>query len=700
MTEEENSPNIRLLKSARGRRGSLVASILLALTFVFVIAPAVYGQEEPAQDPPAAETTETETQADESAQAEGSEEAAPASESEEPAEGETSDEDTDGDEGANKEAEKAKGPAVTRWLRGKIDPIDKWFGKYLVEPMEMVFFYDFETGPKFSSGQEFIDNNGNGEFDQGDTVRANEYLDVTDKYGNQFEVQTDAEGKWREMRSEGWLGVSLPFVVIWLLLGALYLTLRMLFINIRGFFHAIALTMGKYDDPNDEGEVSHFQALSSALSATVGLGNIAGVAIAMGTGGPGATFWMVVIGLFGMSSKFTECTLGQMYRRVDPNTGRVSGGPMRYLKDGLKDIGMGPLGVVLASVFALLCIGASLGGGNAFQVGQSLDAIRGDAYLGWLDQNPYIYGLVLAAGVGVVIIGGIKSIGKVASRIVPFMCAAYVAMAVYIIVTNIAQVGPAFQSIWDNAFNWQAGAGAILGVMVIGIQRAVFSNEAGTGSAAIAHSAAKTEEPVSEGIVALLEPFIDTVVICTMTAVVIIIGGGKWVPQTNEDALLNKNYGQWTNQAYVENMEGEKRSGAALTVSAVSAERRITTVGEDGQATTETLPPTGMWWFKYVLYAAVILFAYSTLISWYYYGERCWTFLFTEHSSIVYKILFLSFTVLGSIITTGKILDFSDLLILSLALPNMLGLFLLSGVVKRKLDEYLARKRSGELRKH
>lgn len=521
-------------------------------------------------------------------------------------------------------------------INKQIKPIDSWFGQYLVSPLETVFFFDFFTGPRFN--------------DDG------------------------------TVKSKGWLGVSLPFVVIWLLVGAIFLTLRMSLINIRGFFHAIALTKGDYDNPEDEGEVTHFQALSSALSATVGLGNIAGVAIAIGTGGPGATFWMVVIGILGMTSKFTECTLGQMYRKVDPDTGRVSGGPMRYLKDGLAEMNLKPLGSILAVMFAFLCIGASLGGGNSFQVGQSLDAIRGDQHLGFIDKNPWIYGLIMAALVGMVIVGGIKSIGRVASRIVPFMCAAYVSMSLYIIFTNLEKVGPTFQMIIDNAFNLQAGFGAILGVMVVGIQRAVFSNEAGVGSAAIAHSAAKTDEPVSEGIVALLEPFIDTVVICTMTAVVVIIAGGDWAASTETNSIMNKDYGAWSNADYGKYVSGASKSGAALTVSAVSGDQ-------------------GLWWFRYVLYVAVILFAYSTLISWYYYGERCWTAMFGEWSSFLFKALFLIFTVLGSIVTTGKILEFSDLLILSMALPNILGLYLLSGKVKGELDDYLTRLKSGKIHK-
>jgi AGCS family alanine or glycine:cation symporter len=477
--------------------------------------------------------------------------------------------------------------------------IDGFFGDYMVKPLAMVLFFDFGTS--------------------------------------------------------SWLGTSIPFVVLWLLIGATYFTLRMSFISVRAFWHAIRLTRGDYDDPNEIGEVSHFQALASALSATVGLGNIAGVAIAIGTGGPGATFWMILVGLLGMSSKFTECTLGQMYRQVAPD-GTVSGGAMHYLRDGLADLGLGALGKVLAVVFAVLCIGASFGGGNAFQVGQSLDAVRQDVPI--LHQFPWIYGLVMAALAGVVIIGGIRSIGAVASKIVPFMCCAYVIMSLYILISNASQIPAALTSIVEGAFSFQAGIGAALGVMVIGIQRAVFSNEAGIGSAAIAHSAAKTDEPVSEGIVALLEPFIDTVVICTMTALVIIITGAA-----EEHAYF---------------VEGEAKSGAALTAAAVSG-------------------PKGVLWFKYVLYIAVIMFAYSTLISWSYYGERCWTSLFGPRSSMAYKVLFLVFTVLGSIVTTGNVLDFSDLLILGMALPNILGLILLSGRVREQLDLYWEKYRTGKL---
>ena len=473
-----------------------------------------------------------------------------------------------------------------------IQSIDGWFGKYLVTPIATIIFYDFGTG--------------------------------------------------------------VPFIVVWLLAGGVFLTLRMGFINIRAFRHAIDLIRGVYDNPDEPGEVTHFQALSAALSATVGLGNIAGVAIAIGTGGPGASFWILAVGLLGMSAKFTECTLGQLYRVTDAD-GHVLGGPMRYLRIGLKEIGLGPLGNVLAGLFMIICIGASFGGGNAFQVGQSLDAIRGNE--GLLAESPWIYGLVMAVAVGVVIIGGIKSIGAVASKIVPVMCLLYITAALYILIRNYAAVPEAAVTIFREAFTPDAAYGGFLGVMVIGIKRAVFSNEAGIGSAAIAHSAAKTDEPVSEGIVALLEPFIDTVVVCSITALVVIVTGAYQAPEM---------------ASAIENNEG-----ARLTLHA------FVNGGHD--------------WFRYILYFAVVLFAYSTCISWSYYGERCWVQLFGVRTSLVYKLLFLVFTFLGSIVTRGNILDFSDLMILGMSFPNLLGVFLLSGIVKRALDEYWGKYKSGEL---
>lgn len=450
------------------------------------------------------------------------------------------------------------------------------------------------------------------------------------------------------------LPVSIPFVVVWLFGGALFLTVKMRLINFRGFYHAIRLTQGAYDKASDKGEVSHFQALAAALSATVGLGNIAGVAIAIGTGGPGATFWIIVVGLLGMTSKFAECTLGQLYRSSDED-GHVLGGPMRYLNVGLTEMGLPRLGKFLAVTFMILCIGASFGGGNAFQVGQSLDAIRSGLPI--LEEMPWLYGLAMVISVGAVIIGGIKSIGAVASRIVPFMCGAYVLASLYILAIHIGDIPAAIVTIVREAFNPVAVQGGFLGVLVIGIKRAVFSNEAGIGSAAIAHSAAKTDEPVSEGIVALLEPFIDTVVICTITALVVVVTGAHTAPET-QTAIANN-------------------QGAQVTLFAFTS--------------------GGHQWFEYVLYFSVVMFAYSTCISWSYYGERCWAQLFGAHTSVIYKILFLCFTFLGSIVTRGNILDFSDLMLLGMSLPNLLGVFLLSGVVKRELDKYWSKYKSGEL---
>ena len=451
--------------------------------------------------------------------------------------------------------------------------------------------------------------------------------------------------------------VAIPFVVLWLFGGAFFLTLKMGFINIRGFAHAIRLTRGDYDESEHAGDVSHFQALAAALSATVGLGNIAGVAIAIGSGGPGASFWIIVCGLLGMSAKFAECTLAQLYRTQDKK-GKIMGGPMRYLRFGLADLGWPVLGRVLAVVFMVLCIGASFGGGNAFQVGQSLDTIRDQFTL--IDRHPWIYGLTMVVFVGLVILGGIKSIGKVAGTLVPFMCGAYLLASTTILLMHWADIPAAVALIFSEAFTPTAIKGGFLGVLVIGVQRALFSNEAGIGSAAIVHSAAKTEEPVSEGIVALLEPFIDTVIVCTITALVVVV---------------TKVYADPEMASVIANKEG-----ARLTLAA------FTTGGYD--------------WFKYILYLTVVLFAYSTCISWSYYGERCWTELFGPSTSIIYKLLFLGFTFLGSIVTRGNILDFSDLMLLGMGLPNLLGVFMLSGVVKRALDDYWMRYKSGLIVPH
>ncbi len=450
---------------------------------------------------------------------------------------------------------------------------------------------------------------------------------------------------------------KVPLAVFWLIIGAVYFTFRMGFIPLRGFVHAIRITKGDYDSPEDEGEVSHFQALASALSATVGLGNIAGVAIAVSVGGPGATFWMIVAGFLGMSSKFVECTLGQKFRKVRPD-GRVMGGAMYYLSDGLAQMGLGALGKVLAVFFAILCIGGSFGGGNTFQVNQSLLAIQ--EVVPFFADHRWVYGAIMTCLVGVVILGGIKRIASTAEKIVPLMCGIYVIACLWVLSTNAGHIGDAIATIIEGAFSPSAAYGGFIGVLVQGFKRAAFSNEAGVGSAAIAHSAAKTEYPVREGIVALLEPFIDTIVVCTMTALVIVITGAY-------DGVANPEYAPYI----------EKAQGAGLTSLAFKS---------------------AISWFPMVLGVAVALFAFSTMISWSYYGERCWAYLFGDGSSMIYRVLFLTFTFLGSIITAQNVLDFGDLMILGMAFPNVLGVILLSGGVKRDLDEYWNKLKQGEFK--
>jgi AGCS family alanine or glycine:cation symporter len=477
-----------------------------------------------------------------------------------------------------------------------------------------------------------------------------------------FSVEVRKKGKDDDPATQGktlFKAVSpgIPIVVLWLVLGAVFFTLRMGFINFRGFKHAILVTAGKYDDPDnkDEGEVSHFQALTAALSATVGLGNIAGVAIAVMAGGPGATFWMIMAGLLGMSSKFVECTLGQKYRQVRPD-GRVMGGAMFYLSRGLEEMNLGKLGAFLGGLFAVLCVLASFGGGNAFQVNQSLKALQ--ETVPFLADNGWVYGLVMAGLVGIVIIGGIQRIAATAEKIVPLMCGVYVLACLWILLKNFTGIPAAFSLIFSEAFTPQAGYGGFLGVLIMGFKRAAFSNEAGVGSAAIAHSAAKTEYPVREGIVALLEPFIDTVVICTMTALVIVITG----------AYANPEYSRFV----------AENNGAGLTSNAMAEE---------------------ISWFPYILSVAVVMFAYSTMISWSYYGERCWAYLFGDRASMAYRLLFVGFVFLGSIVSATNILDLSDLMILGMAFPNILGVLLLSGKVKRDLDDYWAKLKSGEIKR-
>lgn len=450
----------------------------------------------------------------------------------------------------------------------------------------------------------------------------------------------------------------LPIIVVWLIIGAVTFTIYMGFINLRGFKHAIQIVRGKYDNPNDAGEVSHFQALTTALSGTVGLGNIAGVAIAIVIGGPGATFWMIIAGLLGMSSKFVECTLGVKYRKIDV-LGQVSGGPMYYLYMGLKKRKMKGLGAVLSVVFSILVIGGSFGGGNMFQANQAFAQFS--SMIPALQGHGFWFGLVLAVMVGMVIIGGIKSIARVTDKIVPLMAVLYVGIALVIIIMNFSHVGEAFRLIFEGAFDGDAMKGGLVGVLIVGFQRASFSNEAGAGSAAIAHSAVKTKEPISEGLVALLEPFVDTVVICTMTALVIIFTGFY----TNPDNLQGT---ELTSQAFASVFS----------------------------------------WFPYILVVAIFLFAFSTMISWSYYGLKGFDYLFgglserylgsRKYSDTIYRLMFLSFIVVGASSTMGAVVDFSDMMILSMGFPNIIGLLILAPEVKRDLKDYLRRIKSGEIK--
>ncbi len=467
--------------------------------------------------------------------------------------------------------------------------------------------------------------------------------------------------------------VSVFWVLFPLILGAGYFTVYFKFINFSGFMTSVNIVRGKYDDLESDnrvdvsdavhttegdnpdtvrveghsGEVSHFQALTAALSATVGLGNIAGVAVAVSIGGAGATFWMIIAGFLGMASKFVECTLGVKYRDIESD-GTVYGGPMYYLSKGLKLKGFETLGKVLAVVFAVMCIGGSFGGGNMFQVNQAFQLVEnitgGEA--SFFHQKGWLFGIIMAILVGIVIIGGIKSIAKVTDKVVPFMVLIYVCASLFVLISKYDMIGDAFVQIFDGAFTGAGIAGGVIGVLVQGFKRAAFSNEAGIGSASIAHSAVKTNHPASEGMVALLEPFIDTVVVCTMTALVLIITGNV----TAENAGLNE------------------------------AQAILLTSGAFGSVIS---------WFPYVLTVAVVLFAFSSMISWSYYGFQAWSYLFgrTKKTEYTYKILFCLFVIIGAASTLGSVLAFSDAMIFAMMVPNMIGLVILAPKSQRRTSQ-------------
>ena len=486
---------------------------------------------------------------------------------------------------------------------------------------------------------------------------------------------------WGAVVLHNFPGTSIPTIIFLLVGGAMFFTIYFGFINLRRFPLAINVVRGKFDhvdhhdvnqkakvnvvdgdvvdtnkDESKDGEVSHFQALATAVSGTVGNGNIAGVALAIAIGGPGATFWMILCGLIGMSTKFVECTLGVKYRDVGED-GTVYGGPMYYLTKGLRERGFARLGRFLAVVFALLCIGASFGGGNAAQSNQAaMQLVSSFGMEGGSART--IIGILMMIFVGIIIIGGIKRIASVTEKIVPFMALLYVGACLYIILSNFSFVDDAFAMIFTQAFNPQAGLGGLLGVLITGFRRAAFSNEAGAGSASIAHSAVKTKYAASEGLVALLEPFIDTVVICTMTALVIIIFNG-------DQTIFN--YGGENGIVMIDGVAAE---GAAITAAAFA--NYISFSGP-------------------FLTIAVVLFAISTMISWSYYGLQSWMFVFgkSKISDYTYKILFLLFIVIGAAGDMSAVWTFSDAMILALVFPNMIGLFFLYPRVKEELQKYL-----------
>lgn len=470
-----------------------------------------------------------------------------------------------------------------------------------------------------------------------------------------YEVKDETTGEMMPVEPE------VPFLVIFLGLGAVFFTLWHKFINIRGFTHAWKIVFGKYAHDTDEGDLTPFRALTSALSATVGLGNIASVAVAMVIGGPGALFWMMFLGLFGMCAKFHESTLAQMFRTKNPD-GTISGGPMYYLDRGLKSINpsLAGLGKVLAVIFAICCMLAALGGGNMFQSNQAFEGffttfIQPHVSASELEDvrtnTGFGFGLVMAVLVGVVVLGGITRIGATTARIVPFMAAIYICACITIILFHIDEVPALLGEVISQAFSADAAFGGIIGVIMTGFKRAAFSSESGLGSSAIAHAAAKTDHPVREGYVASLEPFIDTIVICFLTGMTVLITG-----------------------AY-----REAEGGSAVTLYAFQQVDFLSS------------------WFPYVLAICIMLFAFSTMISWCYYGERAWGYLFGIKSLVIFRLIFVVFVFIGAVVSLNAVLAFSDIALLSMAIPNMIGGVILAPMVKRKVVDYWKRFRSGEL---
>lgn len=474
-----------------------------------------------------------------------------------------------------------------------------------------------------------------------------EFLDKFDSFVGDWIVNPYAKILFYELPL-----IKLPLILFVMVMGGIFFTLKFKFVNIRLFKHAILVVMGKFDNPNDEGEISHFQALASALSATVGLGNIAGVAVAIQLGGPGAVFWLWLVAFMGMSMKFSSCTFAQLYREVGED-GSVLGGPMVYLKKGLAEFNLPKTGKVFGVVFAVMTIGGSFGGGNLFQANQTYELLASQFPVLQGQTMALVVGVTLAFLSGIVLIGGIKRIADVTGKMVPAMTVFYVVSCLIIIFSNMSLIPSLIGSIFTEAMNPSAiYTGGFLGVLIQGVKRASFSNEAGVGSAAIAHAAAKTDEPVREGAVAMLGPFIDTHLICTMTALAILITGKHLDP-----ALAGK--------------------GAQITAAAFG------TIGD-------IMP--------YLLTFATAIFAYSTIISWSYYGQKAWESLFGKKTVIYYKLIYMFVIVAGPLISLKNVIGFSDLMILSMAFPNIIGMMIISKKIVPNVKSYLSRLSNGEMK--
>ncbi len=444
-------------------------------------------------------------------------------------------------------------------------------------------------------------------------------------------------------RSFDFYGESVPFIVCWLLLASLLFTLYFNFLNVRYFKRAIKVAFGKYDDKNHPGEITHFQSFTAAMSGTIGLGNIAGVAVAISLGGPGAMIWMILTAFFGMTLKFVEVSLGHKYRVIHQD-GTVSGGAIRYLSKGIGDCGFPRIGKFLAVIFAICCIGGSFGGGNMFQANQAFQQIveASGGINSPLHNKGWIGGIIFAFVVGIIIFGGIKSIGKVTEKLVPLMAIVYIFSCLLIIFNNFFILPETIKLIFTSAFSLEATTGGVIGSMIAGIKRAVFSNESGIGSAPIAYAPAKSDNHLNTGFMSLLSPFVDTIIVCSMTALVIVITG------------------------VYENGEGIQ--GVELTSRAFES---------------------FFGWFPIILAIAITLFALSTLITWSYYGLRCWTYLFgmSLTSKYSFKLIFLTFTVIGTSMNLGSVINFSDSMIFAMSIPNIIGLYFLSSGIKRDLEK-------------